>query len=381
MNESTTLDQRPQLDPERMRLAREYAHERRRLRLIGLALDALYFAFWWLWAHERLLARLDAGSLGFDARALIYIGLFALGGLMVSLPLRAYRHARSVHYGLSVQTWRAWAMDLLKGIMVTVIIGAPLVWAFYRLLLTFPETWWLWAGLLFLLVAVVLAELAPVLIMPLFLKFTPYEDESLTPRLRALAEEAGARVRGVFRTNLSSKTTAANAWLSGLGRTRRIVLGDTLLNEYSEDEILAVFAHELGHHVHKDLIRGLVVGGAVNMAGFWLAGRVLAWAVTRFGYAGPADLRAFPWLVLALTLFNLITGPLLNAYTRAREWAADRYAYHHGPGASALATAFIRLANQNLADPEPPRWEVLWSYSHPPILARIRAAEQAAGGE
>ena len=359
-----------------MALARTYARERRRLLPVSLVLSAGYFFGWWALVQGPLVAWLGTHVNSFDLQVLIFMALFGLGGVLVGLPLDAYEHTRSVHYGLSVQTWRSWWADLLKGLAVAAVLGLPLVLGLYRLLAVAPTTWWLWAGLFYLVITVLLAQLAPVLIMPLFFKFTPYEDEGLTPRLAAVAAAAGTQVAGVFRTNLSSKTTAANAWLSGMGRTRRIVLGDTLLEKYPADEIVAIFAHEMGHHVHNDLWRGIAVSSAVSLVGFWIAAQVLAVAVAYFGYSGPADLAAFPFLVLVLAAFGFVTSPLLSAYSRRQEWAADRYALTHGPGPAACADAFTRLANQNLADPEPPRWQVWFSYSHPPILQRIAAAER-----
>ncbi|MCO6450893.1 MAG: M48 family metallopeptidase [Caldilineales bacterium] len=370
--------ERPQLDPERMQIARTYGRERRRLLPLEIALSAGAFLLWWDVISNPLIAWLESQTTGFDVQVIVYVGLFAALMFVVNLPLDVYRHARSVHYGLSVQSWRSWVVDLLKGLLIGAIIGLPMLLILYHFLAAFPQTWWLWMGLVYLLLTILMTQLAPVLIMPLFLKFTPYEDDTLTPRLRALAEAAGTQVKGVFRTDLSSKTTAANAWLSGLGRTRRIVLGDTLLDEYRADEIVAVFAHEMGHQVHRDLGLGILVSSLVNVVGFLLAGLVMNWTVAEFGYSGPADLRAFPWLVLTLTGFGILTSPLLNGWSRSREWMADRYAYDHGPGSSAFADAMIRLSNQNLADPEPPAWMVWYSYSHPPVTERIRAA-QAAG--
>lgn len=371
--------ERPRLDPERMALARAYARARRRLLLPELAVAAAYFAVWWGLVHGPWLAWLTVHVPGFDLRVVLYTGLFGLGAVLTGLPFEAMRHRLARRFGLSVQTRRAWLADQAKATAVAAVLGLPVVVVLYRLLAAAPQTWWLWMGLFYLGFSILLVQLAPVLIMPLFLTFTPLTDEPLAARLRQLAEAAGARVRGVFRTNLSSKTTAANAWLSGLGRTRRIVLGDTLLAHYTEDEILAVFAHELGHHVHQDLWRGIAAATAVNLAGFGLAGQVMAWAVTRFGYAGPADLAAFPWLALALTLFAALTTPLLNALSRRQERRADAYALVHGPGPAAFAAALTRLANQNLADPEPPAWLVWLAYSHPPILERIAYAEGQAG--
>ena len=357
-----------------MEIARTKARESRIFSVISLGFSLLYFVAWWLWIHTPLVGWLESNVASFDLRVLAYVALFGLGFTLVELPLDAYRHTRSVHYGLSVQNWRNWFADLAKGLAIGSTLSLILVAILYRLLATFPTTWWLWMSLIYLLFTVVLTQLAPILITPLFFKVVPYKDDALTPRLKALAEEAGTQVNGVFRTNMSEKTTAANAWLSGLGRTRRIVLGDTLLDKYPADEIVAIFAHEMGHHVHRDLWKGILVSSAISLVGFYIAGGVVNWAVGMYGYSGPADLLAFPWLVLALALFGALTGPLLNAYSRAREWAADRYAYQHGPGPAASADALTRLANQNLSDPSPPRWEVVLSYSHPPTVERIAAA-------
>ncbi len=367
---------RPQLDPKRMALARLYAREQHRLLPLNLALSAAFFLIWWAFCHPPLLAWLDANVSSSDLQVILYVGLFGLTITLATLPLDMYEHTRAVHYGLSVLTWRSWFADQAKGLAIGAIIGFPIVLILFRFLALAPTTWWLWMGLIYLVLAVVLAQVAPVLIMPLFLKFTPIDEEPLAARLHELAARAGARVAGVFRTNLSAKTTAANAWLSGLGRTQRIVLADTLLDHYPADEILSVFAHELGHYVNKDMWRSLLVSSAVTLAGFWLAGLVVDWAVVRFGYAGPADLAAFPWLVLALLLFGAITSPLTSGFSRRRERAADRYALAHGPGPAAYADALTRLANQNLADPEPPAWLVWFSYSHPPLLERIATAEE-----
>ncbi len=372
---TVTPAERPRLDPERMALARAYARVQRRLLVPELAVGALYFGLWWGVVHGPWLAWLTAHVAGFDLRVVLYGGLFGLGAGLVGFPFQVLRHRIARRFGLAVQSWRSWLMDQIKAAAVAAVLGLPVMVVLYRLLAMAPQTWWLWMGLFYLVFSVILVQVAPVLIMPLFLRFTPLQEEPLATQLRQLAEAAGARVRGVFRTDLSSKTTAANAWLSGLGHTRRIVLGDTLLAHYTKDEILAVFAHELGHHVHQDLWRGIAVATVVNLAGFALAGRVMAWAVARFDYAGPADLAAFPWLVLALTLFGMLTTPLLHALSRRQERRADAYALTHGPGPTAFADALTRLANQNLADPEPPAWFVWFAYSHPPILERIAYAE------
>jgi STE24 endopeptidase len=195
-------------------------------------------------------------------------------------------------------------------------------------------------------------------------------------RLTRLAGAAGTRVRGVYRFDMSSKTLAANAAVVGLGNTRRIILGDTLLDNFSADEIETVLAHELGHHVHGDMGRGILVQSALTLGGLWLASLALRWGVTAFGFNGVADVAAMPWLALVLGAFGLVTTPLSNAYSRWRERLADRYALETTHQPQAFASAMTRLADQNLADADPERWVEVLLYSHPAISRRVAMAEE-----
>jgi STE24 endopeptidase len=217
-----------------------------------------------------------------------------------------------------------------------------------------------------------------VLIFPLFYKFTPLDDQELVARLTRLAERAGARVRGVYRFDMSRKTVQANAALTGLGNTRRIVLSDTLLDHFTPDEIETVLAHELGHHVHADLGKGILVQSVVTLGGLWLAGLGLGWGVKVFGFQGVADVAALPWLALVLGVFGLVTMPLNNAYSRWRERLADRYALKTTQQPQAFASAMTRLANQNLSDADPERWVEVLLHSHPAISRRVAMAQEFA---
>ena len=223
-----------------------------------------------------------------------------------------------------------------------------------------------------------LANLAPVLILPIFFKFKPLEDAELVARLTALAERAGTRVRGVFTMMLSEKTTAANAALMGLGNTRRIVLGDTLYEKYSHDEIETILAHELGHHVHRDIAWSLVVETALTLAGFFIADLILRTGVALLRYESIADLAAMPLFALALGAFGAVTLPLGNAFSRWRESLADEYSLQATRNAPAFIGAMEKLANQNLAEVEPGRWVEYLLYSHPPIGKRIKHGEKFA---
>ena len=277
-------------------------------------------------------------------------------------------------FGLSTQSPGAWVWDQVKGLA----IGAAFVLLFmevlYALLRVSPDWWWLWMGLFFLLFAVVMANLAPLILLPIFYKLVPLADEELVARLTALVRRADTHVKGVYTMNLSAKTTAANAALMGLGNTRRIVLGDTLLKDYSADEIETVLAHELGHHVHGDVGKGILTETLLTLGGLWLASLALAQATATLGFQGLADVAALPVLGLVLGAFGLVIMPLTNTYSRWRERLADRYALEMTRNAEAFASAMTRLANQNLADAEPPRWVEIVLYSHPAISRRIAMA-------
>jgi STE24 endopeptidase len=226
-----------------------------------------------------------------------------------------------------------------------------------------------------LVFTVLLSNLAPVLIFPLFFKFEPLDDKNLVDRLTGLAERAGARVQGVYTFDMSRKTVAANAALMGLGNTRRITLGDTLLEKFTTSEIETVLAHELGHHVHKDLPLGIIVQSLLMLGGFWLADGVMRGGIAIFGYTGLTDPATLPLLLVALSVFGLVTMPLSNTWSRWREVKADMYALQMTRQPEAFISAMTRLANQNLAEADPPAWVEVLLHSHPSIAKRVAMAK------
>jgi len=240
------------------------------------------------------------------------------------------------------------------------------------------DLWWLWAAVGMLLFSVLLSNLAPILIMPLFNKYIPLGDEhkELAERLLALARRANTKVRGVFKFDMSKRTKSANAALTGIGNTRRIVLGDTLIDEFSTDEIETVLAHELGHHVNRDIPLFITFGALSTTISLYLASLALNWATAYFGFSGPADVAAFPALSLILGAYGLVTMPIGNAVSRWREKMADDYALQATGKNEAFASAFTRLANQNLGEIDPEKWVVFMFYSHPPLGERIEKARK-----
>src|SRR5687768_8969636 len=262
-----------ELDPQREALAVEYAGVRRRLFFIELGIT-VGLAFLLLAAGWSVGVRVWAEGIWNDPWAVVALYGIALGTgyTLLSVPLDFYSSYLLPHkYGLSTQSLGGWALDNVKSLVLAAGFGLGGIELLYWLLRTFPEWWWVIMAALAWVFMVVLAQLAPVLLMPLFYKFRPLEDEELVGRLTRLAEGAGAKVRGVYVMDMSSRTTAANAMLTGLGRTRRIILGDTLLEGYTHDEIETVLAHELAHHVHNDLLKGLAAEAVVITAGMWVA--------------------------------------------------------------------------------------------------------------
>ena len=368
------------IDAERQKQAKEYARINHRLFALDLILSALALIIVLtlglnVWLKQSVFAITNDIWL---ATFLYFAVAFVAYGLAF-FPLSYYSGFVLPHrYGLSTQTLRAWLIDDVKGAGLGIVLGGIVIEVIYAVLRAAPDTWWLWATAFMLLFNVVLANLAPVLIFPIFYKFKPLEDAELIARLTKLAERAHTKVRGVFTMMLSEKTTEANAALMGLGNTRRIVLGDTLYEKYSHDEIETILAHELGHQVHRDILLGLVVETLLTVVGFLIADIFLKWSVAQLGYSSIADLAAFPLLGLALGAFGLITMPIGNAYSRWRESLADEYALQTTRNAEAFIGAMEKLANQNLAELEPEGWVEWLLYSHPSIGKRIKRGEQFA---
>lgn len=379
------LAESPILDADRQEKAKEYARIRRRLFLVDLVVGGIYALAWLALGWSVALKQALQGVTNNQWLLVAGFGL-VFGGLyfLINLPLGYYSGYVLPHrFGLSNQTLPGWLKDLAKGLLVGGILGLLVLELIYAVLRAAPVTWWLWAGLILLILNVVLAQLAPVLLFPIFYKFKPLGEDhaDLAERLIRLAEAAGTQVRGVYEFDMSRRTKAANAALTGLGNTRRILLGDTLISEFTADEIETVLAHELGHHVHHDLPLGLLVESAITLGGLYLASIGLNWGVAAFGFESPADIAALPLFALVLGLYGMVTMPLGNAFSRWRERRADAYALEVTGKGEAYASALTRLANQNLAETEPEEWVEVLLYSHPALSKRIATARSYALGQ
>jgi STE24 endopeptidase len=371
------------LDPERQKQAKEYARIRRRLWLIDTIFSSVYAVLWLLlgWASA-----LRDWLMTFTSNQWLLVALFVaiFGGIysVVNLPLGYYSGFVLPHrFGQSNQTLKDWIIDQIKGLAIGAPLGLLLLELLYLALRVTGSLWWLWAAVGMLIFTVLLSNLAPVLIAPLFNKYIPLGEEhkELADRLLELARRANTKVKGVFKYDMSKRTKAANAALTGVGNTRRIVIGDTLINEFSTDEIETVLAHELGHHVHRDIPVLITFGTLSTALSLFLASLALNWAIRYFGFSGPADVAAFPALGLIFGAYGLVTMPIENAVSRWRESMADDYALQATGKKEAFASAFTRLANQNLGEVDPEKWVVFMFYSHPPLGERIAKANHWKG--
>jgi STE24 endopeptidase len=278
-------------------------------------------------------------------------------------------------YGLSNERLRTWIWDQIKSFALGAALGGGAASIVYAAIRRAPSEWWLIAGVIFAALIVGLTNIVPIVFLPLFYTVKPLTRETLRARLVALAERAGARVLGAYEWGLGEKTKKANAALIGLGATRRILVSDTMLAEYSDDEIEVVLAHELAHHVHGDIWKGIALQSALTLAAFYLAARVLETLSAPLGLRGPADVAGLPLLLLAAGAVSLVMVPAGHAMSRAFERSADRFALRLTKNPSAFIAAMRRLGAQNLAEEHPSQIVQWLFYSHPPIRERIAAAE------
>ena len=367
------------LDPERQKQAKEYSRISRRFWLVDTTFGSIY-ALAWLFFGWTISVRNWAMGITSNEWLLVPIYVFVFGAIysLLNLPLSFYSSYVLPHkFGQSTQSLKDWIVDQLKGMAIGLPIGLILLELLYLALRVTGNLWWLWAAGGLLIFSVLLSNLAPVLIMPIFNKFVPLGDEhkDLADRLMKLAENAKTKVQGVYKFDMSRRSKSANAALTGMGNTRRIVLGDTLINEFTPDEIETVLAHELGHQVHRDIPFLITFGTVTTMLGLYLASLILNWAIGVFGFTGASDVAAFPALLIVLGAYNLILMPLENAVVRWRERMADEYALQSTGKKDAFSSAFVRLANQNLGEIDPEKWVVFLFYDHPPLGERIEMAK------
>ena len=361
------------LNPERQKKSKELARINHRLFWVDSAISLA----------AMLLLIITGVSLNLrealDVNRWVQIPLYTtivFGGLtLLTYPLTVYSgYFLPKRYGLSTQSFKAWLWDGIKGLLLSAVIGLPILLLVYFLLYKFPNTWWLLAWGAIVVVIVIISIILPVFLIRIFYKLKPLTDEGLKNRLKSLADRTGAQFKGIYTIDYSSKSTGANAFVAGLGRTRRIVLTDTMIQQYSPQEIEVVLAHELGHHVHWDVPKGIILTAVLTLAELYLAHVFLKWVIPNTDFSGIDDVAALPLLAIVFGVVAFITRPALNWNSRRIEANADRFSIAITKDLPSFESAMVRLTDQNLSDAEPSAWEKALFYSHPPFPERVRLA-------
>lgn len=342
--------------------------------VLSLLLPALIL-FTGLSARIRSLAS-SIGHGHFYPTLVVYLALFSLLMFVVELPLDYYvGYAREHAYGLSSQKLSKWVTDQLKGLGVGLVVGALVLWVPYWLLGRSPQRWWLWTGMLTLPFYMLTLLVVPLWIAPLFNKFGPMKDKTIEAQVLATAQKAGVEGARVFEVEKSVDTNKVNAYVTGIGGTKRIVLWDTLLKKLEPGQIKFVVGHELGHYVLGHVWISILVSSVLVVLGLFgahvLSSFVLAHFGARMGFSRMSDVASLPLLMLLLSVFSLVITPAMLALSRHHERAADRFALDLTQDKRAAATAFVALQEQNLAVPRPGALHKFFRASHPPIGERV----------
>jgi len=320
-------------------------------------------------------------------QTLIFVPLLTLLIAIISLPIDIYEQHISRAYGLSVQGWASFAGDWLKGEGVSLVILVPVVFGLFRVIRKSPQRWWFYFWLLTLPFLVLLIFVTPVILDPLFNTFEPLEKKQplLVSEIEKVTHRGGLSIPRdrMFEMEASEKVTTYNAYVTGIGATKRVVVWDNTSRDMTIPETLFVFGHEMGHYVLNHVYKGLAFFAAIMLAGFWLGRRIVLAMLARWGEAwhirGINDLAALPVLMLALSLLSLVGEPIGNAFSRHIEHQADIYGLEVTRGlfpsnGQVAASAFQKLGEKSYDYPTPNPLLVFWSYSHPSIPDRIQFA-------
>ncbi|PKL16875.1 MAG: peptidase [Spirochaetae bacterium HGW-Spirochaetae-5] len=346
-----------------------------RLSIIDLVLDLLLITVLAFSGVSILIADAAALTGNIYGDFLLFILFIGLGFSVIGLPFDFYGSYIVEHkFGLSNQTILKWIWERCKSTMLSVVIGVPVSLVFYFLIRSMGDNWWLYfAGFIFA-ISVFMARIAPVVIFPLFYKFTKLEDGEIKEKLEKILADVNIKITGIFSFNMSKDTKKANAGFTGLGKSKRIILSDTLLEKFTPDEIAIVFAHEAGHYKHRHIVKNIMFSTVVIFASFYICSVLHSITIKSMGFENVYDLAALPALIFYLTLSGLIMMPVTNYISRRYEFQADAYALKITADLESFVSTMEKLAEINLADKEPHPVVEFFLYSHPSIKRRIEAA-------
>lgn len=301
-----------------------------------------------------------------------YVIIIGLSFSIIFFPINYYTEFILEHkYKLSNQTFLRWIWENLKGTLVGGVIGLPLLILFYYVLQSFGSMWWLPFSIIMFIVSVILSKFVPVVILPLFYKTSPIEDDDLRGRIFKLSENVNLTVENIFKFDMSKNTKKANAAFTGLGKTKKILLGDTLMEEFTNDEIETVIAHELGHYKHKHILINMAISTFTSFVTLYILSLLYQLSLDWFGFAEITEIAALPILSLWGMIIGLIQTPLTNIISRRHEYQADKYAVDSTNKKEIFIDTLTKLNKQNLGDDDPHPFVEWFLYSHPSVKKRI----------
>ena len=366
----------PLLDKEKQLQAKRYEKEKRLLGLASMTLSLVILLSFYFSGLSAWLANLHIGN-SIIWTFLLYVLSFQMISVFFGLPLSFYSSYIHEHkWSFSNHTVKSWLWEQIKGFLVGLILMLILLGLLFWIMAVYPQNWWLIAGLVFAFVSVVMATIFPVLILPIFNKYTPVENKELANTLERILSEGGLRSSGFFKEDMSRQTKKENAFLAGLGKTRRVVLGDNLMENMSVPEIESIIAHEVGHYKNRHIWKNLVIGTLEGVVAFFILNLAMRSIFAQFLSSTSWNLTLFPvFVILAGGISAFVFSPFSNALSRYFEKKADRYALESIQDKKAFMTAMAGLADRNLSNAYPEWWVKLLYYSHPPVGERLAMAE------
>lgn len=362
-------------DTERDALAKEYDAIHNRLFIVEFLVVSLLLGIYLLSGASAALANglgMHFGEGHWWITNVVYTLITVFGFSACMFPLSYYNgHVLELHYEISQESFGDWLAYFFKSMMVDLLLGTVLFSVTYALLRWIPSWWWLASSVFYILFSVVLSTIFPIYIMPLFHQFEPLDEGDLSSAVREMMTEEGIAVSGVFKWGMEDETPTASVAFTGMGRARRVVLGETLLTGYTQSEILAILAHEVGHYKCRDTVRLIGTSSVLALIGFFVAHLCLSALAGLFGFEQIYDIGAAPLFIFSLLIFSLISMPVANMHSRRREFAADAFAARKVGSSDALISAFNKLADQELSSKDPVAWVEFLLHSQPSMSRRI----------
>lgn len=365
----------PLLDKKAQIKAKKYERERRIIGFIESGFSLIMVLLFYFYLGKPLIEFLPNNSI---IKFILFVSIFSFWLFPIEIIFNYILSYKVEHkYNFSNQNIKNWLTDFLKGFVIQIVLSIILLGLLFLLFHFTPRYWWLYGAILMIFVSVILATIFPVVILPIFNKYAPIDDKELVSRLSAILEKEGIKIKGFFVENMSKQTKKENAFLAGMGKTKRVVLADNIIKNMSIDELETIIAHEVGHYKHKHMTKNLFFGSFIQLFLFFIINTILIKYSSDFLNSLDGNLITLPIFILLFSVINAIfISPIMNFVSRFFENQADSYSLRNSKDPQAFITAMANLANRNLSNAYPSWWIKGFFYSHPPIGERLEAGER-----